>query len=293
MTKPKAKAKKVLGRGLGALIEKKANRLPEAQMPVTEVLTKDIVRNQFQPRLEMNQEKLDELAESIKAQGIIQPLIVRKKEDQGYELIAGERRLRAATLVGLKKVPVVVKNVSDSKSLEMALIENIQRADLNPMESALAYQRLANEFSLTQDEIATQVGKSRTAVTNTMRLLKLAPVIQEKIKSGELKEGHAKVLLGIPDPKMQLKVMKKIIADGLSVRGVEELLLHEKQKKEIVKIPQPKTENLFFALEDKLQRKFGTLVKVKHTNTGKGKIEIEYYSTEDFERIMDIVGLTE
>lgn len=293
---PPAAKKKVLGRGIGALIDKKKpsaeNIIVPAGSSLREIDIDKIQKNEYQPRLDMDETTLNELAASIKEQGVIQPLIVREHNGT-FQLIAGERRLRASQIAGLSKVPVIIKNVSNDRSLEIALIENIQRSDLNPMEEALGYQRLASEFVMTQDEIAVRVGKSRAAVANTMRLLKLPPVVQEKIKNGELKEGHAKLLLSIQDPKTQLRIMKKIISENMSVRAIEQLLIKEKNKTPKIRVLVPKTDNLFLALEDKLQRKLGTLVKIHYKNSGKGCIEIEYYSNEDFERIMDIIGLSE
>ncbi len=294
MNKPAAAApavKKVLGRGLDALIEKKPRPagLPGGES-LLEASIADITRNPYQPRLEMDAPKLEELAASIRQQGVIQPLIVREKDGK-YELIAGERRLRAAQLAGLHRVPIVVRTATDGKSLELALIENIQRSDLNPMEEAVAFQRLGADFALTQDEIADRVGKSRASVANTLRLLKLPPVIQEKIKTGELKEGHAKVLLSVDDPKVQMRLLKKIVTMGLSVRALEDLISQEKTRGSRVRPVQPRTENLFVTLEDRLQRKLGTLVKIHHTSSGKGRIEIEYYSNDDFERVMSLIGL--
>jgi ParB family transcriptional regulator, chromosome partitioning protein len=280
-----------LGKGLGALIPELAaeNQDLDAQL---EVDINDIQTNPFQPRKEFSNEKLSELAESIKIHGIIQPLLVREYGDK-YQLIAGERRLRAAKLVGLTEVPVVVREMTDQAMMEVALVENLQREDLNPIEEADAYQRLINEFQLTQDDIAKKVGKSRPAIANTLRLLNLPSEIQTDLAQGTLTMGHARTLLSLKTPEEQKRIWTQIQIQGLSVRETEEFIrqlntsppVSRETKKPIVKPAFGKDANVV-EIEDELQQVFGTKVLIKPVGTG-GKIEIDYYSGEDFERICE------
>lgn len=277
-----------LGKGLGALIPEMEESNLTAQ---TEVNINSIVPNPFQPRKEFSDEKLTELADSIKIHGIIQPLLVRESGDK-YQLIAGERRLRAAKLAGLTEVPVVIKEMTDQAMMEVALVENIQRENLNPIEEAEAFRRLMNEFNLTQDDIAKKVGKSRPAIANTLRLLNLPKEVQFDLSTGTLTMGHARALLGLRTPEEQKNIWNQIQFQNLSVRETEELIrkLNEPQdvSRETKKIHPPLNEkdpNLL-EMEDELQHVLGTKVIIKPTGTG-GKIEVEYYSNEEFERICD------
>lgn len=285
---------RALGKGLGALIP----QLEEDDLQNTqEISIEDIETNPYQPRRHFDPESLQELAASIKEHGVLQPLLVRKK-DPGYQLIAGERRLRAAKQAGLSTVPVVVKALDDRTVMEIALVENLQREDLNPLEEAEAYQRLITEFNLTQEEVAKAVGKSRPAIANTLRLLNLPEPIQQLVANGQLTMGHARALLSLERPEKQLYISEKIITEKLSVRETEEIVRQtrlsgvsretpgeeeEKKQKERQKID-PNLQ----AIIDDMTRLFGTKVRIKK-NGERGKIEIEYYSPEEFERITEIL----
>jgi ParB family chromosome partitioning protein len=285
---------RALGKGLGALIP----QLEEDDLQNTqEISIEDIETNPYQPRRHFDPESLQELAASIKEHGVLQPLLVRKK-DPGYQLIAGERRLRAAKQAGLSTVPVVVKALDDRTVMEIALVENLQREDLNPLEEAEAYQRLITEFNLTQEEVAKAVGKSRPAIANTLRLLNLPEPIQQLVANGQLTMGHARALLSLERPEEQLYISEKIITEKLSVRETEEIVRQtrlsgvsretpgeeeEKKQKERQKID-PNLQ----AIIDDMTRLFGTKVRIKK-NGERGKIEIEYYSPEEFERITEIL----
>ena len=283
---------RALGKGLGALIP----QLEEADLQNTlEVPVEKIEINPYQPRRSFDRESLTELSESIKIHGVLQPLLVRKSADH-YQLIAGERRLRASKLAGLDTVPVVIKDLDDRAVMEIALVENLQREDLNPIEEAEAYKKLIEEFKLTQEEVAKSVGKSRSSITNTLRLLNLPTEIQQLVLNETITMGHARALLGLDLPEKQIHLSKKIIEENLSVRDTEELIrlmnisdvpretLEGEKKKEVV---YPRLPNLQ-AIVDDMTRLFGTKVRIK--NSGKrGKIEIEYYSQEELERITEIL----
>ncbi|HHW12198.1 MAG TPA: ParB/RepB/Spo0J family partition protein [Firmicutes bacterium] len=285
---------RALGKGLGALIP----QLEEEDLQNTqEIPVESIEPNPYQPRRHFDPESLQELAASIKEHGVLQPLLVRRKGD-GYQLIAGERRLRAARQVGLTTVPVVVKELDDRTIMEIALVENLQREDLNPMEEAEAYQRLMAEFNLTQEEVAKAVGKSRSAIANTLRLLNLPEPIQRMVAEGQLTMGHARALLSLEQPEQQLYISEKILQEKLSVRETEELvrqihlsgvsretLTGEENKKP--KVRQKIDPNLQAIIDD-MTRIFGTKVNIKSSGD-RGKIEIEYYSPEEFERITEIL----
>lgn len=270
--------RKALGRGLGALIqniEKTGDNY--LNCPVNE-----IIPSRVQPRKDFNEEQLKELADSIREKGIIEPLIVRRSQN-GYELIAGERRLRAARLAGLKEVPVIVRDATEEESLELAIIENIQRADLNPIEEALAYKSLMERFSLSQDDTAKKVGKERATVANYLRLLKLAPEAKDALQKGAISMGHAKVLLSLDTHAAQRELCRKIIQKGLSVRETEEALKKGGSKDKI----HHKKAVHHKSVEDELRAIFGTKVLVKE-NKGKGRFEIEFYSYEELERILEM-----
>lgn len=305
-----------LGKGLGAIFgENTSPAVEKAQEPASaaqELLIKNIAANPYQPRCNFDEEKLQELAASIKEFGVVQPVVVRKR-GRSYELVAGERRLRAAGLAGLTKVPAIVKDYDDAKMMEIALIENIQRHDLNPIEEAQGLRRLMQEFKLTQEQTAEKVGRSRSAVTNILRLLNLPEQVQKQIINGVLTMGQAKQLLGLPKPEQMCEVAEAIIANGWSSRMTEEVVrkLKEGKKLKIVrelveeeaktkdnKEKKPKrepTENDIFChdFEQRLVEFLGTKVKVvpKLDEQGRqgGTIHIEYYSAEDLERIYEVL----
>ena len=264
--------------------------IKEAKVPVpgdTMMKISDIEPNREQPRKNFDKEALQELADSIKQFGIIQPIVVQKKDDY-YEIIAGERRWRAAKLAKLKEVPVIIKEYSDREVMEIALIENIQRKDLNPIEEALAYKSLIDEYSLKQEELANRVSKSRTAIANSMRLLKLTDSVQNMLINDEISMGHARALLTLEQEDLQIEAAKTIVSKGLSVRDTEKLvksILNPKQ----VKLPIPSAEAAIYdAIANKLREKMGTKVSINHKKNGKGKIEIEYYSQEELERLIEM-----
>jgi ParB family chromosome partitioning protein len=278
-----------LGKGLGALIPE----LEEEDLsPQAEVAIELIEPNPYQPRKEFSDDKLVELADSIKIHGIIQPLLVRELQGK-YQLIAGERRLRAAKLVGLPTVPIVIRELSEQSMMEIALVENLQREDLNSIEEALAYQRLMDEFQITQDDVAKKVGKSRSAIANTLRLLNLPQEVQSDLANGTLTMGHARALLGLRTSEEQKQAWKQIQAEELSVRATEELIhrlnetpiVSRETKKVVTKKSLSKDPNIS-DIEDQLQQVLGTKVTIKPIGIG-GKIEIDFYSGEDFERICE------
>ena len=283
----KKRKKLALGRGLDALI-------PEYE-PAADINREyflcdvDLIQpNRYQPRQNFNNEDLEDLSNSIKAQGIIQPLLVRQFE-HGYELVAGERRLRAAAKAGLTQVPVVIRNVSDTEMLEMSIVENIQRENLNPLEEAEAYHRLIEEFKLTQDQAAERVGKSRSAVANFLRLRNLPPQIKESIVSGSLSMGHARAIVGIDKKALQVDIWRKVVSKGLSVRDTENLVKQVKIGK-----PSPRqietraASNYLSDIEDELTRHYGTKVLIKRR--GKiGKVEIEFYGDDDLDRLLHLL----
>ena len=292
-----------LGKGLDSLIpstghKKAAPAKPEVKKEVVvekvikkeEVMVKitEVEPNREQPRKNFNEDALLELADSIKQFGIIQPLVVQKQDDY-YEIIAGERRWRAAKLAGLKEVPVIIKNYTEQERVEIALIENIQREDLNPIEEAMAFKRLLTEFDLKQDELAERVSKSRAAVTNSMRLLKLDERVQQMIIDDMLTTGHARALLGIEDPELQVNVATRVFDEKLSVREVEKLVRKIQEKKPEQPKSDPVDDFIYTDLEEKMKAAMGTKVSIKQKAKGKGKIEIEYYSREDLERIFEAI----
>jgi len=274
--------KKGLGRGLGALID-----VDESQNNgVLEIKITNIEPNSNQPRRYFDDDKLSQLAESVKTHGVVQPIIVRKEGDI-YRIIAGERRWRAARLAGLDTIPAIVKDVSNKQLMEMALIENIQREDLNPIEEAEAFNRLMKEFSMTQEQLSVTVGKSRSAIANSVRLLSLCDEVRKLVESGELSNGHARALLAIENKDIQLRLVAQIIEKKLSVRETEDLikrLLSDKKKEKTVL----ENKEVYSDIEDKLKNIFGTKVKLI-SNNKKGKILIEYYSNEELDRILDMV----
>ena len=288
---------KGLGRGINALIPEEPAETNE-KVIVKEVVVKEpaetkvrlsqVEPNREQPRKMFDEDALIELSESIKQYGVLQPLLVQKK-DNYYEIIAGERRWRAAKLAGVKEVPVIIKDYSDQEVMEIALIENIQRESLNPIEEAHAYKRLMEEFHLRQDEIAERVSKSRTAVTNSMRLLKLDDRVQQMVVDEMLTTGHVRTLLALENKELQYNTAMKIFDEKLSVRETERLvkeILNPKVKKE--KKVNLEEEAIYEGLEEKIKSIIGTKVSIHRGAKHKGKIEIEYYSQEELERIMDL-----
>ncbi|MDR7811908.1 ParB/RepB/Spo0J family partition protein [Lacrimispora sp.] len=246
--------------------------------------------NHNQPRMEFREESLMELAESMKEYGVLQPLLVQKKGDF-YEIIAGERRWRAAKLAGLKEVPVVIREYTKQQSMEIALIENVQREDLNPIEEAKAYQKLMQEFGLKQEEIAARVAKNRVTITNSMRLLKLEKKVQDMLIQNQITGGHARALLAVDDPELQFQIAGRIVAENLSVREVEKLVKFLSKKKE----PKEKKEEdesiflIFRELEDRMKTAMGTKVSINRKDSNKGRVEIEYYSEAELERIVELI----
>ena len=246
--------------------------------------------NESQPRKSFDDEKIMELAESIKSNGIIQPLILRKDKDE-YIIVAGERRWRAAKYIGIKEIPSVIMDLTEKQILEISLIENIQREDLNSIEEAIAYKKLISDFDLTQEQLSKRIGKSRVAITNTMRLLNLSEDVQQYIIEGVISEGHGRALLAITDSKLQCELAQNVIDDKLSVRELEFLIRKLKTKSEPSKSKAKKETNPYYKeVIEKLENYFGTKVNVTNKNN-KGKIEIEYYSEEDLQRILEIINL--
>ena len=288
-----------LGKGLDSLIpnktvkttEKQANKTQKEKVKVeksgeTIVKITQVEPNSEQPRKDFDEDALLELADSIKQFGVLQPLLVQKKNDY-YEIIAGERRWRAAKLAGLKEVPVLVREYTEQEVVEISLIENIQRENLNPIEEAIAYKRLLKEFHLKQDEIAERVSKSRTAVTNSMRLLKLNSKVQQMVIDDMISTGHARALLALEDEEQQYTIANKIFDEKLSVRETEKLIKILKNPKKTAKKEKIEHTFIYENLEEKMKGIMGTKVNVK--SNGKGKIEIEYYSEEELERIFDLI----
>ena len=283
-----------LGKGLDSLIpehsvRRKAEKT-EQKPEKNELLLKitDIEPNREQPRKHFDEDALLELSDSIKQFGIIQPLIVQKKEDH-YEIIAGERRWRAAKMAGLKEVPAIIKSYTDREILEISLIENIQRENLNPIDEAKAYKKLLTEFHLKQDEVAERVSKSRTAVTNSMRLLKLSSKVQEMVIADMISAGHARALLGISDEALQETTAMKVFDEKLSVRETEKLVKNLVSPAKKIKTERNTAEDAIYeSLEEKMKGIMGTKVSIQRKKNNKGKIEIEYYSRDELERIIDL-----
>ena len=290
----KKKRKMALGRGLDALIPDLGSMegISGSSPPTRKdyfLCEIDIIRpNHYQPRRHFAADELEELAESIRSQGIIQPLLVRT-DDVGYELVAGERRLRAATLAGLDRVPVLVKDVSDGEMLEISIVENIQRENLNPMEEAEAYHRLITEFDLTQDKAAERVGKSRSAVANFLRLRQLPDPIKESIMEGALSMGHARALLGADTPAKQQTAWREVVAKKLSVRDTEALIKRINAEKKPARTPELTSAQRYFKdVSEDLSRHFGTRVRIQRKGK-KGRVEIEFFSDDDLDRLLGLL----
>lgn len=293
--------KKGLGKGLDSLIpdnksmksvtsektvESKEDAAAKSGVQVMKI--NEVEPNRDQPRKNFDEDALLELSDSIKQFGVLQPLLVRKRKDY-YEIIAGERRWRAAKLAGVKEVPVIEKKYTDQEILEIGLIENIQRENLNPIEEAIAYKRLLEEFNLKQDEVAERVSKSRTAVTNSMRLLKLSDKVQQMIIDDMISTGHARALLAIDDPELQYTLANKIFDEKLSVRETEKLVKEIKNPKKPKEKKPVANSFIYQDLEEKMKSVFGTKVSIASKGKGKGKIEIEYYSDDELEHLFDMM----
>ena len=290
--------RKGLGKGLDSLIPENKSVKPAAKPEKAEETVKtgeqmlkinQVEPNREQPRKHFEEDALLELADSIKQYGVLQPLLVRKRKDY-YEIIAGERRWRAAKLAGVKEVPVIIKEYTEQQAVEIALIENIQRENLNPIEEAMAFKKLLTEFNLKQDEVAERVSKSRTAVTNSMRLLKLGEKVQQMIIDDMITTGHARALLAIDDEEQQYLLATKIFDEKLSVRETEKLIKSLKNPKKQVKVVKT-VENAFVYddLAEKMKQVLGTKVSISPKGNGKGKIEIEYYSDDELERMFEMI----
>lgn len=289
-----------LGKGLNALIpedtilgtlDTKVEKTKDIKEKGSILIDINLIKsNEGQPRKSFDDEKILELAESIKSNGIIQPLVLKKVDDE-YIIVAGERRWRAAKSIGLKEVPAIVMNLTEKQILEISLIENIQREDLNSIEEALAYKKLINDFNLTQEELSKRIGKSRVTITNTLRLLNLSEDVQQYIIEGVISEGHGRALLGITDSKVQCELAQNVIDDKLSVRELELLIRKLKTSPTRAKSKTSNEINPYYKdLTYKLENYFGTKVNITNKNN-KGKIEIEYYSEEDLQRILEIINL--
>ena len=268
-----------------AVAKAKSEATTEEKEPQTLVKITKVEPNREQPRKNFDEDALQELADSIKQFGLLQPILVQDRKDY-YEIIAGERRWRAAKLAGLKEVPVVIKDYSPQEIMEVALIENIQREDLNPVEEAKAYQNLIKEYNLKQEEVAERVSKSRSAITNSLRLLKLSDDVLTLLMEEEISSGHARALLGLEDSEKQLEIAEKIAKDHLSVREVEKLVKNINQPAKKTKKKELSNDFLYHDMEEKVKLKTGTKVKINRKSENKGKIEIEYYSQDDLEKIL-------
>jgi len=277
--------RKALGKGIGALIPERG---PGSKSEIIYVQTEQIRPNPFQPREDFDLNTIEELAQSIKEKGVIQPLLVRNKGDY-YELIAGERRLRACNSLGIKEIPIIVKDVDDKDSLEYALIENIQREGLNPIEEAHAYQHLIDKFQVTQEKISEGLGKARTTIANTLRLLKLPHEIQEEMKKGRISFAHGRALLEIEDENRQRRLTQEVISKGLSVRELENLIKAQRPKGLKRKGAHPAREPYIAVLEEELQNFLSTKVRINKMKK-RGHIFIEFYSQEDLERIAGVIS---
>ncbi len=286
--------KKGLGKGLDSLITNKVEK-PVVTDPAIDkengavlINIAKVEPNREQPRKKFDEDALLELSESIKQFGVLQPLLVTERDDY-YEIIAGERRWRAANIAGLKEVPVIIRNLTEQEIVEIALIENIQREDLNPIEEAQAYKRLLTEFNLKQDEVAERVSKSRTAVTNSMRLLKLSDDVQQMVIDEMISTGHARALLAIEDPEQQYILAQKVFDEKLSVRDIEKLVKNLGKTKVQKKSKEKQLSAIYQEIEETLKGKLSTKVSIVAKENGAGKIEVEFFSHEELDRLMDII----
>lgn len=290
------KKKSVLGKGLSALISPISNETTNTDLQainsVQEIPLEWIEPNPFQPRVDFDEESLQELADSIKQQGIIQPITLRKLSDKEYQIISGERRYRAAKIAGLDTIPAYIRSANDEQMIEMAIIENVQREDLNAIEIALGYKRLMEECNLTIEQVGEKIGKKRATVNNYIRLLKLPPEIQVAIRDNKISMGHARAIITIDNPVVQLSVFKQIIDKDLSVRQVEKFVQEISQtSNKVKKLPSaPSPLELHLKdLEIKLSKKFSNKVQIQHKEDGKGEIRIPYYSKEDLDRLLELL----
>ncbi len=284
-----------IGKGLDALIPSGGvNKTTEKPSKVVDkdgvvnVKISKVEPNREQPRKNFDEDALQELAESIKQFGVLQPILVQERDDY-YEIIAGERRWRAANIAGLKEVPVIIRNLTEQEIVEIALIENIQREDLNPIEEAQAYKRLLTEFNLKQDEVAERVSKSRTAVTNSMRLLKLSDDVQQMVIDEMISTGHARALLAIEDPEQQYILAQKVFDEKLSVRDIEKLVKNLGKTKVQKKSKEKQLSAIYQEIEETLKGKLSTKVSIVAKENGAGKIEVEFFSHEELDRLMDLI----
>jgi len=277
--------KKALGRGLEALLPNAAvpKETPVQPSDIQELRIDHIIPNRYQPRKTFSEAELSQLAESIKENGLIQPILVRRRGDGIYEVIAGERRLRAAKLAGLSNIRAIIRNSSDEQAMELALVENLQRQDLNPIEAARAYQRLITEFGFTQEGVAQRIGKDRSSVANIARLLNLPSEIQQLVESGGLTTGHAKVLLGLPAPDAQIRLARQIIERHLSVRQAENIAAQAARPQQPVKRIAPASD-----LEQRLQKRLGTKVSIQNGRRG-GKIVLHFFGRTDLDRLLELL----
>lgn len=286
-----------LGKGLDVMIpnivgeskEKSQKAEVKDKSAETTVAITKVEPNRKQPRKFFDEDSLQELADSIKQFGLLQPILVQDRKDY-YEIIAGERRWRAARLAGLKEVPVIIKNYTDQEIVEIALIENIQREDLNPIEEAQAYKRLLEEFNLKQDEVAERVSKSRVAVTNSIRLLKLSDRVQQMVIDDMISTGHARALLAVEDEEEQYALAQKIFDEKLSVREIEKMVKNLHKPSKAKKMDDKTLQTIYLDIEEKLKQRLSTKVAITSKGEGTGKIEIEFYSHEDLDRILDMIG---
>ena len=287
-----AKPKRGLGKGLGALIVQESVDVSEVkkEASVFEYSVDKIVPNINQPRKDFSEDKLQRLADSIKEYGVVQPIVLRPIGKDKYEIVAGERRWRASKLADLKSIPAIVKEFKDDEFAEIALIENLQRENLNSIEEAIAYQYMVDEHHLTQDKLAKVVGKSRTYITNTLRLLKLDSQVQRMIRVGQISSAHGRTLLSVTDNKMRLGLAKKIQKDDISVRELEKLVKLMKGEKKSIHPPTP-IDPIIVDFENHLKNFFGTKVSINH-DKNKGKIQINYYSEEELNRILELLDYT-
>lgn len=300
--KPSVKASKrrnALGRGLGALLddspaqEQEENLVREVSS-INEIPLSDIEVNPYQPRTDFDQQAIEELAESIRVQGIIQPVTVRKISERRYQLISGERRVQASKLAGLERIPAYVRSANDQQMLEMALIENIQRENLNAMEIAMSYQRLISECSLKQEQLGDRVGKNRSTVNNYLRLLRLPPDVQAGLRDNRISMGHARAIINVDNVEQQLHIFERIVKEELSVRKVEALvreMANPTKKPSPIPSADPEKEHQIKQLQTRLSSHFGTRVHIRSSGKEKGEIKIPYVSSEDLNRILELLDL--
>ena len=286
-----------LGKGLSALLDSGTADQHEDSIPqqviagsISAISLSQIETNPFQPRVEFDESALKELAESIRQQGIIQPITVRKMGFERYQIISGERRFRASKLAGLDSIPAYIRLANDQSMLEMALVENIQRENLNAIEVAISYQRLLEECSLTQDDLAVKVGKDRSTVTNYLRLLKLPPQIQFAIRDNRITMGHARAIIGVSDVALQLKLFNDILSQELSVRKVEELVREHTPRKTVKNEAKP-YEIEINKLQDRLSGRFETKAEIRHKHNGSGQLIFSYYSKDDLNRLLELLDI--